>query len=110
MGERCGVVLVAELLIPAHELLGRLPTGEPVDVHDEEADVGEHVDDAPAIVEREAVDDPWTVVEAEDVVGGEITVDVANEPAGQTGLEQCLAAGQVALGQSSRPARSLPRR
>ena len=74
-----------------------------MDVHDQETDVGKHVDDPPAVVEGEAVDDAGSVVDAEDVVGGEVAVDISHEPAGQSSIEETLAAGEVPPSQRLSP-------
>ena len=87
MGERGRMTFAGQLAVPVHQSPRRVRAGEPLDVHHEEGDVGEDVADAVVVVEGDAVEDAGTVVEHEDVVGGEIAVHVADEAALATVLE-----------------------
>ena len=84
-----------ELLVPVQETAGEVGPPEPFEVHREEGDVGQHVAVAQQGVELQAVQDAGAVVEAEDVLGEQVAVPVADVPAVLALPEQILAAGQV---------------
>ena len=76
---------------------------EALEVHRQERSVGEHVPVAQSVVELEAVEDPRTVLEAEDVLGLEVAVTVARPPLGDSCVEEWSSSGQVATGQLGHP-------
>ncbi len=54
-------------------------SGEPFDVHHEKCDVSEHVRGPIRVVEREAIEDAWAIVQHEDFTGGQVAMAVAYE-------------------------------
>ncbi len=96
--QRAGDHGAGVLLVGRHERVGVVRVAEPAEVHHQEGEVGHHVEVAQVVVELDAVEDPRSVVEAEDVVGAQVAVAVAH-----------LAVGHP-LGVQGRPAAEPARR
>ena len=88
VSERGRMMLVGELAVPAQQFGGCTRSGQPMKIHREEADVGKHIADSQSVVESQAVENAWTVVEAEDVVGQQIAVSVPHEPPVDPAIEE----------------------
>lgn len=69
---------------------------ELIQVHGEEGGVVETVDVAKTVVELQTVQDAWSVVETEDVLGEQVAVAVDHSPLLDARVEQLFAAGEIA--------------
>ena len=78
--ERRRPAVAGAIPIAVEETAREIAAAEPLEIHREERDVGEHVAEAEPVVELEAVEDTRTVGEAEHVVGEEVAVPVADPP------------------------------
>ena len=96
-GGRCRVAGVLAVL--GEEERRGLRGAELFQVHGEEGGVVQAVDVAQAVVELQAVQDARAVVEAEDVLGEQVAVAVDHPPLLDAGVEQPLAAGEIAAHQ-----------
>ncbi len=91
------MVLTAELDVPLEEAPALRGPAEPLEVHREERHVEQDVLEPVAVVELEAVEDPRPVGEAEDVLGQQVAVPVADHAGGDALVEEGLTAGEVPL-------------
>ena len=62
--------------IPVEECFSEVATPQVLEIHRQEADVVENVTPPQTVVELESIEDPWPVVETEDVLGEKIAVTV----------------------------------
>ena len=92
MNQRLGVRLARELHVAAYERVCQIWCAQTLEVHGKERHVGEHVSVAELVVELDAVQDARAVLQAEDVVGLEISVAVARHPSLNSLLEEWYAA------------------
>ena len=99
MHQRLGVVLAGELGVLAQQLLGGRDRAEAFEVHREGRDVTDHVAVPQAGVEVEAVEHPGPVGQAEDVVGEQVAVAVADGPTGGAPAQERGAPDQVGVDQ-----------
>ena len=76
--ERLRIVLGCELPIPREEPFAQIGRADSFEVHGEEGDVGEDIAVAEPVVELDAVENAWAVVQAEDVVGEQVAVTVSD--------------------------------
>ena len=80
-----------ELDESVHELAGERGCADAFQVHGEHGGVVDAVDSAEVVVELQAVQDAWPVVEAEDVVGEQVAMPVADaarrQPASSSGRQ-----------------------
>ena len=97
VGERLRPRLACTRCVAVEEAASEVGAAEPLEVHREERDVGEHVAVAQGVVELEAVEHARTVVEAEDVVGQEIAVPVADPSARDPVEQQCGTSAEIPL-------------
>ena len=109
VGERLGVVLVAELLVPAQGL-GCAGSGEAVEIHGQEGDVEQDVADPQRHGEGQAVEDPGPVVQAEDVVGEQVAVAVADQAVADPLLRTARRGGRGTRGEELDPLHHRPGR
>ena len=86
--------VAGELHVPVEERSGEPGGAEPFQVHGQEGGIVEAVDVPQPIVELQAVQHAWPVGQAEDVVGEQVAVAVADEPVRDAGANS-----------ASRPAR-----
>ena len=92
MLQRCRRVGAAEFAVAVQEVLGQVGATEIVEIHGQECDVVEHVDEPQLVVELEAVQHSWMVGQAEDVLCDQVPVAVDDHPAGgAVGQQQCAA-------------------
>ena len=98
-------MVVEQFGVQAQERPAQVGAAQPLEVHREERDVGEHVTHPQALVELQAVQDARPVVEAVDVVGEQVTVPVACPTGVDALIEQRLAsATEPICGRQHRPA------
>ncbi len=106
MGERSGPVVGGSAPVLVEEQPAEVRTAQAFEVHGQEGHVRQHVPVPQPVVDLEAVQDPGTVVETEDVVGQEVAVPVASPALGDAPVEG-LAAGEVAARQTHHLGRHL---
>ncbi len=92
--ERPGWGVAGGLLVRAEEHPCGRWSAEPLEVHGEERRVGEPVADAQALVELQAVKDPRSVRQREDVVGEQVAMPVVDAAFIDPSVEQRPAAGE----------------
>ena len=94
-----GSGIAGEVGVPVEQQLAEFARAEPLEVHGQEGHVIQPVEPAQVVVELQAVKDAGAVVEAEDVVGEQVTVAV-DHPAGcHPAIEQCLASRKELVGE-----------
>lgn len=96
-GRRCGVTGVFAVL--GKEECRGLGRTERLEVHGQERGVIETVDVPECVVELQAVEDPRSVAQAEDVVGEKVTVPIEHSPLFDAETEQRLAPREIAADQ-----------
>jgi hypothetical protein len=90
-------------LVGIDERFSQVGRAEMLEVHDQEREVVDHVDVAELVVELDAVQHPWPVVEQEDVVGQQVAMAVADPSVRDPVVEEHLATRQEAIGEHQGP-------
>ena len=91
------MVLTRELAVLVKQLFPRLRSPQVLQVHHERGHVTQHVSVPQCGVKVEAVQNPWTVGHAEDVVGEQVPVAVSHLPGGDPPGEQGAASADVGV-------------
>ena len=84
--------IAGELGVPVQKHLGQPGRAEPFQVHGQKGHVVKTVEEAEPFVELQAVQNPRPVVQAEDVLGEQVTVAVHDAALADAGREQRFAA------------------
>ena len=108
--ERLRIVLACELPIPREESFAQIGRAHSFEVHGEEGDVGEDIAVTEPVVELDAVENAWTVVQAEDVVGEQVAMTVSHLAMSDAIGEERAASVEVEPAQTARRGRRHPRR
>ena len=75
-------------LVRPYEHASRVWAAETLEIHRQEGDVGADVVPAQRVREFEAVEDTYSVVEAEDIRGLQISVAITDVPLRDSGLQE----------------------
>jgi hypothetical protein len=95
VSERRRVHFAGQLAVVVQQLLREVNAPEAFEIHSQEREIREHVSPTQAIIEVQAVEDAWAVIEAEDVVGKQIAVTVTDPAFLDPVPEQPLTPGQI---------------